>query len=87
MEALGLVQRRQLDGNRKNVHVFLTPEGAAARARLVPLAEEVNRISVEGLGEDAVAAVRLALLAMIENLAVDEGRAGDLGPADGHETA
>ena len=86
MEALGLVRRRQLDGNRKNVHVFLTPEGAAARARLVPLAEEVNRISVEGLGEDAVAAVRLALLAMIENLAADEGRAGDPGPADGHET-
>ena len=86
MEGMGLIERRQLAGNRKNMHVFLTRAGRGLQKKLVPLAEEVNRISVEGLGEDAVAAVRLALLAMIENLAADEGRAGDPGPADGHET-
>jgi len=101
-DALGRMLRRQyLQGEPDALRLLLAREnpndmarqmkypheGAAARARLVPLAEEVNRISVDGLGEDAVAAVRLALLAMIENLAADEGRAGGPGPADGHETA
>ena len=38
----------------------------------LPLAEEVNRISVAGLPDKTVAAVRTALLTMIENLAADE---------------
>lgn len=72
MEGMGLIERRQLPGNRKNVHVFLTPQGQALRKVLVPLAEEVNRISVAGLPEKSVATVRKCLLAMIENLAADE---------------
>ena len=72
MEAMGLVQRVQREGNRKNIHVLLTPTGRALRDRLVPLAEEVNRVSVDGLPEGAVAQMRGHLLAMIENLARDE---------------
>ena len=72
MEKMGLIERRQLPGNRKNMHVFLTPQGRSLQEVLVPLAEEVNRISVVGLSERSVADVRRSLLKMIENLAADE---------------
>ena len=72
MEAQGLVERRQLAGNRKNVHVFLTPAGRALERELVPLAVEVNRISMRGLDAATIARTRGALLAMIENLAEDD---------------
>ena len=77
MESMGLIERRQLPGNRKNMHVFLTPEGQALQKVLVPLAEDVNRISVAGLPEKSVVSVRKCLLTMIENLAAD-----DLGDED-----
>jgi DNA-binding MarR family transcriptional regulator len=76
MEAMGLVERRQLPGNRKNMHVFLTAQGRSLQAVLVPLAEEVNHISVAGVPDKSVATVRKCLLAMLENLAADE-QAGD----------
>jgi DNA-binding MarR family transcriptional regulator len=72
METMGFIERRHLPGNRKNVHVFLTRQGRALEKELVPLAEEVNRISVQGLSEKSIATVRKSLLAMIENLAADE---------------
>lgn len=72
MEKMGLIERCQLPGNRKNMHVFLTPQGRSLQEVLVPLAEEVNRISVAGLSERSVADVRRSLLKMIENLAADE---------------
>lgn len=72
MEEKGLVERRQIAGNRKNMHVFLTPAGRALEKQLVPLAIEVNRVSMRGLDADTVASTRRALLAMIENLADDE---------------
>ena len=72
MEQMGFIERRQLPGNRKNMHVFLTGAGRALEKTLVPLAEEVNRVSVAGLGEKSVATVRKSLLAMMGNLAADE---------------
>ena len=72
MEQMGMIERRQLAGNRKNMHVFLTPAGRALEKTLVPLAEEVNHISVEGIAPKTVATLRKSLLAMIENLAGDE---------------
>jgi DNA-binding MarR family transcriptional regulator len=72
MEAMGLIERRQLHGNRKNMHVFLTPAGRKLRDVLVPLAEEVNEISVQGLPAKVVADLRVTLLKMIENLAAEE---------------
>ena len=71
MESMGLIERRQLEGNRKNVHVFLTRSGKALQRKLVPLAEEVNQVSVMGMSDAAVNQVREALLQMIENLAAD----------------
>jgi len=72
MEARGYVSRRQARDNRKNVFIHLTPAGRALKARLVPLAEEVNRVAVAGLPAAEVARVRNALLTIIENLARDE---------------
>lgn len=85
MQQMGLVERRQLDGNRKNMHVFLTPAGRALEKILVPLAEEVNRISVGQLSQRTIATTRRTLLDMLENLAQDplltetpEGASGTL---------
>jgi MarR family transcriptional regulator, organic hydroperoxide resistance regulator len=71
MEAMGFVERKQMPGNRKNIHVFLTPAGRALKTKLVPLAEEVNRISISGLSDSTISIVRRALLTMIENLAAE----------------
>src|SRR5437763_13139520 len=68
MEELGYITRTQTSENRKNVYVHLTPKGRALRAKLVPLAEQVNEIGLRGVSaQDRVAAQR-ALLAVIENL-------------------
>ncbi|HET7730370.1 MAG TPA: MarR family transcriptional regulator [Usitatibacter sp.] len=74
MERMGYVTRRQLPENRKNVYVFLTARGRALKRKLVPLAEEVNRVAVAGLDPAEVARARALLLAVIENLARDEAR-------------
>ncbi|VXC92042.1 MarR family transcriptional regulator [Burkholderia sp. 8Y] len=72
MEKLGLVERQQRPENRKNTHVYLTAEGRALKDKLVPLAEEVNEISVTGLSERDIKTARKVLLTIIENLAGDE---------------
>lgn len=76
MERQGYVVRRQRPGNRRNVYVFLTPRGRALKRKLVPLAEDVNRIAVRGVARADFAATRRTLLAIIENLARDESPSG-----------
>jgi len=71
MERLGYVVRRKLPDNRRNIHVFLTPRGRALKRRLVPLAEDVNRVAVEHIAPADLAATRATLLAIIGNLAQD----------------
>lgn len=77
MEQLGYVTRRQMPENRKNIYVYLTPKGRALKAKLVPLAEDVNRIAVTGLSAADIARSRAILLAIIENLARDEATSTD----------
>lgn len=77
MERLGYIRRRRLGGDRKKSFVLLTPKGRSLRNRLVPLAEDVNRIAVRGVKPADIATVRAVLLAIIENLARDE-RAADM---------
>lgn len=72
MECMGFIERRHLPGNRKNMHVYLTNAGRALEGNLVPLAEQVNQISVEGLPDRSLSMVRNALVQMIENLATEE---------------
>ena len=77
MEKLGYVVRRQMPENRKKVFVFLTPRGRLLKEKLVPLAEEVNRVAVAGVPPEHIAATRDTLLAIIENLARDEAQSRD----------
>ena len=72
MEKFGYVTRRQMPDNRKNVYIYLTAKGQSLKGKLVPLAEEVNRVAVRGVRPADLAAARSALLAIIENLARDE---------------
>jgi DNA-binding MarR family transcriptional regulator len=74
MEKLGYVTRRKLLNNKKMVYVFLTPKGRQLKRKLVPLAEEVNRIAVENVSPQDITTMRGSLLTMIENLARDEAR-------------
>jgi MarR family transcriptional regulator, organic hydroperoxide resistance regulator len=72
MEAMGYIHRQQLPTNKKNVYVYLTPEGRALKDQLVPLAEETNRISSMDVTPHDMAIARKVLLAMIANLAQEE---------------
>ena len=74
MERLGYVERRQRPDNRKNIHVHLTRKGRALKRKLVPLAEEVNRVGVRGIDPAQLVVVRNVLLAIIANLASAEVR-------------
>ena len=79
MEKAGFITRQKLAGNMRNLSVCLTPKGRSLKAVLVPLAEEVNAVAVEGLSANEVAALRRTMLLMIANLEADEAAAG---PAD-----
>jgi len=72
MERLGYVERRRRPDNRKNIHVHLTRKGRALKRKLVPLAEEVNRLGVRGIDPAQLVVVRNVLLAIIANLASAE---------------
>jgi DNA-binding MarR family transcriptional regulator len=77
MEKLGYVVRRQVPENRKKVFVHLTPKSRLLKEKLVPLAEEVNRIAVEDVPPEHIAVTRETLLAIIENLARNEAASQD----------
>ena len=72
MAQRGYVTRRRNPQSRKEMQVFLTPQGRALQAKLVPLAEEVNDVALRGVGAGDIAATRRTLLALINNLAADE---------------
>ena len=72
MEALGYIERRQAPENKKNMYVYLTPKGRALQKKLVPLAEQTNQVSTQGLSAQEVQATRGVLLKLLENLAADE---------------
>ena len=57
--------------NRKNVYVRLAPRGSALEQTLVALAQEVNRIALQGVAAAEIASTRRCLLAAIDNLARD----------------
>ena len=73
MEKLGYVERRRALDDRRNTHIHLSASGKRLKARLVPLAIEVNEVAVKGMASADIAVVRRVLLAVIENLANDEG--------------
>ena len=72
MEALGYIERRQLPENKKNMYVHLTPAGRALKKKLVPLAEDTNQVSIQGLSDSDIQTTRRVLFAILSNLAQDE---------------
>ena len=72
MEALGYIERRQLPENKKNMYVHLTPAGRALKKKLVPLAEDANQVSIQGLSASDIQTTRRVLLTILSNLAQDE---------------
>ena len=74
MESRGYIVRRQLAGNRRKVHIFLTVRGRALKRTLVPMAEAVNRVAVRGVTAADIAATRRTLMTMLVNLAREELR-------------
>jgi MarR family transcriptional regulator, organic hydroperoxide resistance regulator len=72
MAQRGYVTRRRNPLSRKEMQVFLTPQGRTLQAKLVPLAEEVNDVALRGVGISDIAATRRTLLALINNLVADE---------------
>jgi DNA-binding MarR family transcriptional regulator len=72
MESLGYIVRKQLPTNKKNMYVYLSEEGRSLKTLLVPMAEDTNNVSIEGISPEDIKTTRTVLLAMIENLARDE---------------
>ena len=72
MESLGYIERRQLPDNKQNMYVHLTPAGRALKKKLIPLAEETNHVSTQGISAADVQTTRRVLLAILQNLAQDE---------------
>lgn len=83
MERMGYVERRQRPDNRKNVYVHLTRKGRALKHKLVPLAEDVNRVGVRGIDPAHLGIAREVLLAIIANLAEEEAPSRAISPARG----
>jgi DNA-binding MarR family transcriptional regulator len=69
MEKLGYIRRARLEDNRKQVRVFLAPQGTALRPVILACAQEVNDLVVGGIAPQDLAVTRRTLLAVIDNLA------------------
>jgi MarR family transcriptional regulator, organic hydroperoxide resistance regulator len=72
MAKRGYLTRRRNPQSRKEMQIYLTPEGRALKAKLVPLAEELNGVALRGVDAADIAATRRTLIALIESLATDE---------------
>jgi DNA-binding MarR family transcriptional regulator len=72
LEEHGYITRRRKEGDRRQVFIYLTPQGAALQAKLEPVAEEVNEIAVRGVPPEHITITRETLLQIIRNLAADE---------------
>jgi len=72
MEKLGYVVRVQRPDNKRMVFIHLTPKGRLLKTRLVPLAVQVNGIGIRGVKPADVVTTRQTLLAILDNLALDE---------------
>ncbi|ATG48548.1 MarR family transcriptional regulator [Celeribacter ethanolicus] len=72
MEELGYIVRRNIEGNRRRQHAFLTERGWQLRGLLEPLAIEANEVAVEGLTKDEQIILKRGLAKMIRNLEQDE---------------
>lgn len=85
MEKMGYITRLKLPSNLRNISVSLTTKGRELKAKLVPLAEDINAVMMEGMSCEEVAHLRQTLLLMIDKLERDElsrSAAKDLAPKE-----
>lgn len=91
MEELGYIVRRNIEGNKRRQHAFLTEKGWGLRDLLEPLAHEVNEIALAGLNTSERKTLYKALAFMIRNLESDERAAAKSGirvpPTKGNMTS
>ncbi|MGK0468584.1 MarR family winged helix-turn-helix transcriptional regulator [Clostridium sp.] len=68
MEKINLIERKQLNGNRRSWHVFLTTEGEIVTQKVMKIFDEVKKKAFEGFTmEEQVETFRL-LTKMSDNL-------------------
>jgi len=72
MEKRGFITKRRAPTNKKNNYIHLTAKGRALKKKLIPLAEEVNRVAVGKVKTADINVTRKTLLSIVENLARDE---------------
>lgn len=72
LEKLGYVRRAKKPGNKKKVHVYLTPMGRKLEAALMPLAVDVNTKALRGVAPEDAETTRRTLVRIVENLIKDE---------------
>ena len=68
MERNGLIRRSRNETDRRKVNVFLTPKGKALKAKLLPLAKDVNEIATQDFSADEVKQLRTLLERVRRNL-------------------
>ena len=68
MQSAGLVRRERSKVDRRNIHVFLTPEGRALERKLIPAAAAIQRQATANVSDDDLATFMRVLAAIRENL-------------------
>jgi DNA-binding MarR family transcriptional regulator len=51
------------------MYVHLTPLGRSLKKKLIPLAQDANRVSIQGVSASEIKTTRKVLLAILNNLA------------------
>ena len=54
MAAMDLIRRERSSKDRRNVHIYLTKKGKALETQLLPIAMEVNDLSISGFGKQDI---------------------------------
>ena len=79
LEKRGIIERRNLPGNKRKHHTFLTDAGKALQSKLEPLAIEANEIALAGIPEEQHGMLRAHLFTILDNLSRDEAEAAARG--------
>lgn len=81
MEKKGLIERRQADGDRRSLCVYLTDQGRAAAAKLADIFAWADDLSLQGMGPGEIARLKILLRQIIGTMEADrrEGKRFDNG--------
>ena len=54
MEAMALIERRRLNGNRRTFHIFLTQKGRQQQQRVMEAFQNIEEQTFDGMPEEEV---------------------------------